>query len=326
MSSRLQNIFLAIGVLAIVVMLFTFEVSYAELWRNLCHAGYWCVAVVLLWAVIYLMNTFAWRTIILNEGPAAVSLPRLYAMTVTGFALNYTTPVGLLGGEPYRILALSPYIGNTRAASSVSLFAMTHIFSHFWFWAFSIVLFLVVHPMNMAACLMLGLFALFCVAGILLILRGYRHGLAVRLVRWATHIPGLRRRMSALYTQHRDALATVDAQIASLTPWRLVAATLWEFWARIVGCLEIYFILLTQTADFSFVDCIFIQAFSSLFANLLWFMPMQAGTREGGLAIAMGELGGLARYGVYTGLITRVRELLWIAVGMLLLKTQKVKT
>jgi len=47
---------------------------------------------------------------------------------------------------------------------------------------------------------------------------------------------------------------------------------------------------------------------------------MQLGGREGGFALAVGGLSMSGAYGVYTALITRVRELVWIVIGLLLMK------
>lgn len=69
--------------------------------------------------------------------------------------------------------------------------------------------------------------------------------------------------------------------------------------------------------------------FSSLYFNhgiyffvcqLFFFSPMQLGAREGGFALAVGGLAIPGAFGVYTGLITRVRELIWIVIGVLLMK------
>jgi hypothetical protein len=47
---------------------------------------------------------------------------------------------------------------------------------------------------------------------------------------------------------------------------------------------------------------------------------MQLGAREGGLAIITSTLSLKSGFGVTTGLITRVRELIWIAIGLGLMK------
>ena len=81
---------------------------------------------------------------------------KVYKLTVSGFALNYATPVGLMGGEPYRIMELTPYVGASKATSSVILYVMMHIFSHFCFWFCSIFLYLALRPVDIAMGTMLA--------------------------------------------------------------------------------------------------------------------------------------------------------------------------
>ena len=138
MKNKYRNIFLAFGIIAVLIMIFTFDMDYRELWVNLKRAGIYLPLVLLLWLFVYLINTLSWYIIIRSGGKPGFSFSRLYKFTVTGFALNYVTPVGLMGGEPYRIMELKPFIGIERATSSVILYVMMHIFSHFCFWLTSV--------------------------------------------------------------------------------------------------------------------------------------------------------------------------------------------
>lgn len=326
MKSKYRNIFFIFGLVAIGLMLWKFDPDYAELWRNIKSAGYWFPAVIFLWAIIYLMNALSWFCII-NDGEnrSKVSFWKIYKFTITGFALNYTTPVGLMGGEPYRIMELSPYVGAAKATSSVLLYVMMHIFSHFWFWLISLLLFVVMYSekVNTLALSVLLPIAVVCLLVIYLFMKGYRNGFAKRGLKMLTHVPLIRNWAKRFVEEKKESIEKVDQQIAELHKQRKATFYLslsLEFFSRIVGCLEIFFILKMMTPHVNFWDCILIQAFSSLFANVFFFSPMQLGAREGGLAIITSTLSMKSGFGVTTGLITRVRELIWIAIGLGLMK------
>ena len=326
MKSKYRNIFFIFGLVAIGLMLWKFDPDYAELWRNIKSAGYWFPAVIFLWAIIYLMNALSWFCII-NDGEnrSKVSFWKIYKFTITGFALNYTTPVGLMGGEPYRIMELSPYVGAAKATSSVLLYVMMQIFSHFWFWLISLLLFVVMYSekVNTLALSVLLPIAVVCLLVIYLFMKGYRNGFAKRGMKMLTHVPFIRNWAKRFVEEKKESIEKVDQQIAELHKQRKATFYLslsLEFFSRIVGCLEIFFILKMMTPHVNFWDCILIQAFSSLFANVFFFSPMQLGAREGGLAIITSTLSMKSGFGVTTGLITRVRELIWIAIGLGLMK------
>ena len=98
MNKKHQNAFFIFGITLLAIMVT--QLDFAAVWNGLQHAGYWSVAVILLWAFLYLFNTSAWYLIINAGGPAKVNFWWLYRITVSGFALNYATPGGLMGREP----------------------------------------------------------------------------------------------------------------------------------------------------------------------------------------------------------------------------------
>lgn len=323
MKSKYRNLFFAFGIVAVLVMLFTFDMDYRELWVNLKRAGVYLPMILLLWLFVYLINTLSWYIIIRSGGKPGFTFARLYKFTVTGFALNYVTPVGLMGGEPYRIMELTPYIGVERATSSVILYVMMHIFSHFCFWLSSVLIYICLHPVGWGMGVVLGAITLFCLFLVSLFVKGYRHGMVLACIRFGSHLPFLKTKALRFVEVHRKQLEDIDKQIAVLHQQKkqvFYGALLLEYTARIVSCLEVWLILNILTTHISFIDCVLIVAFSSLLANLLFFLPMQLGGREGGFALAVGGLSLSGAFGVYAALITRVREMVWIVIGLALMK------
>lgn len=177
--------------------------------------------------------------------------------------------------------------------------------------------------MNWGMGIVLAVVAFFCLLAIYFFMKGYRNGMAVRTFKLLGHVPYVKRWAHRFLTEKKESLERVDAQIAELHKQRkttFYASLGLEFTARIVGCAEVFFILNILTDHVSFLSCILIMAFTSLFANLFFFSPMQLGAREGGFALAVGGLAIPSAFGIYTGLITRVRELIWIVIGVLLMK------
>ena len=315
---------MAFGIIAIVIMLCTMNMDYTDIWRYLLKVGIYFPLILALWLVVYLVNTLSWYLIINDEGRCeGLSFWRVYKLTVSGFALNYTTPCGLMGGEPYRIMELKPYTGVSKATSSVILYVMMHIFSHFWFWFLSIFLFIAFNPVGLSMGILLTVIGAFCILAIYFFSRGYKTGMAQKGIRLLTHIPFVKGWAQRFAESKKETLEQIDSQIALLHQQHkrtFYSSLLFELSARILQSFEIYLILKAFTAEVGIVDSILILAFSSLFSNLIFFTPMQLGSREGGLALAVDGLHLTGALGVYTGLITRLRELVWIAIGIMLIK------
>ena len=342
-KKSLNNIFFFIGLAAVVVMILTFDISFAELWEHLCHAGYWLVPIIGVWVFIYAINAQAWQCIIrCGGGPSSaavgrVSFWRVYRLTITGYALNYATPVGGLGGEPYRIMELSKDVGTERATSSVISYAMMHFLAHFLLWFSTIFLYIGLAaigdlPLTVPIGIVFGVIIVFCLGAFYVLSRGYKNGVAETIFGWLTHVPGLRRRAARFQESHREQLRHVDEQIAALhrqDKRAFYSSLALEYLARIVQALEILFMLLLFGVDgggnfggivLTFLHSILILSLTTLLANLLGFLPMQLGVQEGGFVVSIAALGLSAALGIFVSIICRVREILWIAVGILLMK------
>ena len=102
MKNKYRNLFLLFGVLAIVVMLCTMDMDYSDIWENLKRVGFWFPVIMLLWFFVYLINTCSWYLIIRDDRKYRVPFWTVCKLSITGFAINYATPGGLMGGDLFR--------------------------------------------------------------------------------------------------------------------------------------------------------------------------------------------------------------------------------
>ena len=65
MNKKYQNGFFIFGIVVLGIMIT--QLDFHQVWEGLCHAGYWFIAVVVLWAFLYIFNTSAWYIIINSQ-------------------------------------------------------------------------------------------------------------------------------------------------------------------------------------------------------------------------------------------------------------------
>ena len=134
---------------------------------------------------------------------------------------------------------------------------------------------------------------------------------------------------------HAETLHHVDEQIAALhqTDKRaFYSSLLLEYFSRVVQSLEIMFMLLLFGIDcgggmsglvLTFLHSVLILSFTSLLANLIGWLPMQIGVQEGGFVVSIAVMELSAALGIFVSIICRVREIIWILIGLLLMKLDK---
>lgn len=297
-----------------------YNYGFGNILLNLRKTGLYFIPIIALWALVYLLNNWA-LYIILGRDSKKTGFWRLFGISLSGFAINYITPFINLGGEPYRMLALRPYVGKEKAVSSVTLYVMLHMLSHTILWMSAICLTFFLFPMSKM--LFFALAAVFALTVLMIAFFISRHkkGIIRALYDILRKVPGIKKFAGKI---HEDSIAEIDKQVISFYMERrrsfYLALTI-EFIARSLMSLEYLFILLSIGIKISLLQAFYVNAVASFILNVLTFMPMELGTRELSLYLVIYSLNtGNINPGVYIALVTRLREFFWIAIGLGLVK------
>ncbi len=315
MKFRTNIIFFVLGLTAFAILISRFGLD--RIFDNIARAGWSLLYVLIIWLLIYMLNAAAWR---LALGRQAQKIPffRLFMVTVSGFVINYVTPVLALGGEPYKMKALSASMGEGGAVSAVVLYRMVHLLGHMLLLLTGIaaaLLLLNLPPVVDATLCVVGLAIL---AVIVVTLSGHREGIFQRLHRAVSRIP-LLRRFSALLDRLHDLQEMDDAitHVYHNERMRLYLSILLEYVSRILMGIEVYLILRGVGIETTLMSALFVYVSYSIVINLLFFIPLNLGSREGGLALGLQTLALPPLLGVYLGVVMRIREFFWILLGLL---------
>ena len=90
--------------------------------------------------------------------------------------------------------------------------------------------------------------------------------------------------------------------------------------------VEVYLILYGVGIETTIASALFLYVVYSIIINLLFFIPLNLGAREGGLVLGLEALAISPLLGVYLGVVMRVREFFWILLGLLFILPHAMKS
>src|SRR5256886_7902623 len=210
---------------------------------------------------------------------------RAYAITVAGFGLNFRTPMVNVGGEPFKIAAVAPWLGLRRAAGSVVLYQMLHTLGMLLSFLAAVVLGALLLPPYAAMRASLALAFVVLAALVLLLLTGHRHGGLERLLDLLHRIP-LVDRLARRLEPKRATLAQMDEQITEFyhrRPRRFVQALALEYLSRSIFMLEYVLIAMGVGLNITFAQAYVIGGVSSLVPETLFLLAFSIGGKGGSL-------------------------------------------
>ncbi len=326
MSRRIRLLVFAGGGLVFAGLLYRAGVD--GLLRNLRSTGWVVAPIVAVWGLVYVSNTVAWEELLKAGIPRfattgsrrVIPFWRAFAISVSSFAINYVTPFVALGGEPFRVAAAKEWVGTDRAAASVVSFRVVHTLGQVIFWLIAVPVAWVLVPRTTIVDIVLVVVALAMIGLAALLLSLFRRGFLVRALNLVPRVPIVRRYVARLET-YRPTLQHIDDQMAELTDGerrRLTVAIATEVLGRSIAMLEYFFIARAMGLKINYPTAFVIGAFSQLAINLTIFIPFELGSKEGALYLIFSLLGLPPSLGVYASVMSRLRELTWIGIGLTL--------
>src|SRR3989441_13337696 len=203
---------------------------------------------------------------------------------------------------------------------SVICYQMLHPLAMVLSWLTALALGLVLLPREPVTVAVLLAAAVVLVGLTLLLLSAHRRGLLEKLLDVLHRLP-LVNRLGRALEPRRELLVQMDEQIAQFyhrDRRRFFAALGLEYLARCIFMGEYWLIFLSVGVSAGYLTAYLVGGLSSLILNALFVVPFEAGTKEGSLYLLFRLLGLDPALGVYTAIVTRLRDVVWIGAGLAL--------
>lgn len=324
MHHMIRLVFLVAGVVVLGGLLW--HIGLFRIWETMERVGFVAFCMILVpFLVVYLLDAYGW-SLTLGQWAGRVGFVRLFMVRMAGEAINATTPTAMLGGEPMKAYLLTRYEvpmveGLASVVTAKTIMTLAQIF--YMVLGLSATLWLVggTEYNVLAAFVSVGLLAF----GVFLFLVVQRYGLGRGLLT----VAGACRIRSQRMEAYRPRLLELDRTVRTFYGQRrrtFILSMGVHFTAWLTELFEVYAILYFLGAEVGWLSSLSIAAMTALIKGSVSFVPGGLGVQEGGYLVFLMALGHGEVTGITFAVIRRIREILWILIGLLFLAVLRDKT
>ncbi len=313
-------------VLLIIASAFLVVMLYGIGWSNLAYylrkVGYWWPLVLVPYGLFNLLGALSWK-VLLSARKGYPTLTRLFLLRLAGESINQLTPTASLGGEPFKALRLHlDGVAWEEAAGCLVVHKGVTVLSLALYVMMSVLLAPFVftgrlpHPVFLnAGVVMFGL------AGVIFVVLQFSNPL-VSTIRLLSKM----RLCPAVLSSKKESLGALDFYLAEFYRkhlGRCAAAFLLLAAGWGVHAAEVYIIfgLLDQPVGWGTAFCF--DGLAMLFSSLGFMIPGSLGVQDGGNVLLSLGLGLVPAFGAAFSVIRRLREVFWLALGLLIIAREK---
>jgi putative membrane protein len=259
--------------------------------------------------LVAVLDALGWRFAFLED---RVPLWRLTIARLAGEAFNLTTPTGAVGGEVVKAWLIRSRVPLAEAVPSVIVAKTTITIAQGLFLLLGIVLGWHLFASGSSLLIAMELLLIVEVVALSFFVAAQTRGFLARSVRPLRWLGIYAATASGRLQQVDDALA----RFYRTKPGRLALSILFHFLAWLLGAIETYLIMTFLGIPVTLLTATVIEALGASIRFATFVIPASLGVLEGGYAALFGVLGLGSSAGLSFTLVRRMRELVWILVGL----------
>ena len=255
----------------------------------------------------------------MGKAPGRPGFWHTVAISSVTYAVNLITPFLQAGGELLRVSAMTPYLGAGRATGSTIAYYMLHAISNMLIWLAGIVALLLWVPLSVPLVIAFTVAGAAIVGLIAFMFARHQYGVVAPVLRLVRAVP-LVRRLARPLEKHQARIEELDAVITGFyheSPRRFLLALGIDTLGRLIAIGEYWLAAWAIGVVLSPAQSLIIAAVGALVVNVIFFVPLEVGVKEGGLFAVFQLLGLDPVLGVFAAIVQRLREFVWIAIGLL---------
>jgi len=313
---------LGVGVALLAFMIY--QIGPGNIIQEFDKLGFYGLLVLVPYFFVYLFDALAWQ-LTLGDKARDVVFSKYFFIRTAGEAVNNITPSAYMGGEPVKAYLLQKHgIPMTDGLASVVIAKTTVVIAQILFVLLGVSIALLGQPSNYELLYGAVLVIVFLAAAMTFLIFVQRRGMFFGALRL---LEGLR--IPAGFLKRReDQLKIIDSIILKFYAQHRTAlffSLLFFFLGWLVGSLEIYWLVRFLDLPIDLPAAVTLEALTTVVRAAVFFIPGSLGVQEGGNILLFAAYGFSPVTAMTFSIIRRVREAIWIGIGLLYLAKQELR-
>ena len=317
--SKFKFIYLIFG-LSLLIFIFN-KVDFHAFLNELNKLRFSFISILIIYFIGFVLDSYSWKLCIENLVKTKLKLIDVFKIRIIGEAFNYI--LFQVGGEPVKAFLLKnnfgirykSSIGSLILAKTIILFALII----FCFIGLVSIFYTNKFGANFEKASLIGFFLFTTLISLFFIVQRYKLTSKLHNI--------FKNKLSKKFNKIFKLLQETEHKIADFYKktkkdfFKILFLNLcnWFF-----GAFELYTIFFLLNQKISFLEAIAIETLVQLVRAMLFFIPSNLGTQEGVFILAINVLKDSTPLGLAVAVIRRLREVIWISIGLILGFNQKI--